>query len=102
MMHNPPHPGDVIKHDVLEPLSLSVAEAARRLGVSRTALSRVLNRETAIRPNLALRLEKAGVSTARSWLAMQADYELWQAMQHAQPTVRPLGVAVSTSSVVSH
>lgn len=90
MMHNHPHPGGIIRHDVLEPLNLSVAEAARRLGVSSTSLSRVLNGKAAISPDLALRLEIAGVSTARSWLAVQANYELWQAKQHAQPTVRPL------------
>lgn len=90
MMHTPSHPGSIIRHDVLEPLNLSVAEAARRLGVSSTTLSRVLNGKAAISPDLALRLEMAGVSTARSWLAVQTDYELWQAKQHAQPTVRPL------------
>lgn len=90
MMHNPSHPGVIIKHDVLEPLNLSVAEAARRLGVSRASLSRVINSKVAIGPDLALRLELAGVSTARSWLAVQANYELWQAEQHTQPTVRSL------------
>lgn len=90
MMHNPAHPGCIIRHDVLTPLNLSVAEAARRLGVSRTSLSRTLNGNTAISPDLALRLEKAGASTALTWLRMQADYELWQAKQRAQPTVRPL------------
>lgn len=90
MMHNPSHPGAVIKHDVLEPLNLSVTEAARCLGVSRTSLSRILNGKMAISPDLALRLEAAGVSTARSWLAMQANYELWLAAQRAQSTVRRL------------
>lgn len=90
MMHNPTHPGSIIRRDVLEPLNLSVAEAARRLGVSSTSLSRVLNGKAAISPDLALRLEMAGVSTARCWLAVQADYELWQAKQRAQPTVHSL------------
>ncbi|MGN2248344.1 HigA family addiction module antitoxin [Frateuria sp. GZRR35] len=74
-MHNPLHPGGVIKHDVLEPLQLSVSEAARRLGVPCASLSRVIDGEAAITPDLALRLEKAGVSTASSWVALQANYE---------------------------
>ena len=66
-------------------MGLSVTEAAGRL-----AMSRVLNGKAGISPDLAVRLEQAGVSTARAWLAMQANYDLWQAMQHKQPPVRPL------------
>lgn len=90
MMHNPPHPGEILKEEVLAPLNLSVTEAAERLAMSRVALSRVLNGHAAISPDLAVRLEQAGVSTARAWLAMQANYDLWQAMQHKQPPVRAL------------
>ncbi len=90
MMHNPPHPGEILKEEVIAPLGLSVTEAAGRLAMSRVALSRVLNGKAGISPDLAVRLEQAGVSTARAWLAMQANYDLWQAMQHKQPPVRPL------------
>lgn len=90
MMHNPPHPGEILKEDVLAPLNLSVTEAAERLAMSRVAFSRVLNGKAGISPDLALRLERAGVSTARAWLVMQANYDLWQAMQHKQPPVRRL------------
>jgi len=90
MMHNPPHPGGILKDEVLAPLNLSVTEAASRLAMSRVALSRVLNGKAAVSPDLAVRLEKAGASTARAWLSMQANYDLWQAMQHAQPAVRAL------------
>ncbi len=90
MMHNPPHPGEVLKEDVIAPLGLSVTEAAERLAMSRVAFSRVLNCRAGISPDLALRLEQAGVSTARAWMAMQANYDLWQAMQHKQPSVRRL------------
>ncbi|HLS69709.1 MAG TPA: HigA family addiction module antitoxin [Kiloniellales bacterium] len=89
-MHNPPHPGEILKEDVIVPLGLSVTETAERLSMSRAALSRVLNGKAGISPDLAIRLEQAGVSTARAWLAMQANYELWQAMQHEQPPVRAL------------
>lgn len=90
MMHNPPHPGELLKEDVIAALGLSVTETAERLAMSRVALSRVLNGKAAISPDLAIRLEKAGVSTAQAWLAMQANYDLWHAMQHRQPRVRPL------------
>ena len=90
MMHQPPHPGKLLREDVLLPLELSIKEAAERLGMSRVALSRVINCHAAISPDLAIRLEQAGVSTARAWLAMQANYDLAQAMQHEQPPVRSL------------
>ncbi|MBO9643568.1 MAG: HigA family addiction module antidote protein [Pseudacidovorax sp.] len=92
-MHNPPHPGLVLREDVIEALGLSVTEAAERLSMSRVAFSRVLNGKAAISPDLAVRLELAGASTARAWLAMQANYDLWQALQHEQPPVRALGRA---------
>ncbi|WP_288052014.1 HigA family addiction module antitoxin, partial [Acidiphilium sp.] len=60
----------------------------QRLAMSRAALSRVLNARAAISPDLAIRLEQAGVSTAQAWLGMQANYDLWLARQHKQPPVR--------------
>ena len=90
MMKSPPHPGEMLREDVLSPLGLSVTEAAGRLAMSRVALSRVLNGRAAISPDLAVRLERAGVSTARAWLSMQANYDLAEAMQRQQPDVKPL------------
>ena len=87
MMKNPPHPGVLLREDVLVPLGLAVTEAAARLGMSRVALSRVLNSRAAISPGLAIQLERAGVSTARFWLALQANYDLAQAMRHERPPV---------------
>jgi len=84
-MYNPSHPGEILREEVIDVLGLSVTEAARRLGMSRVALSRVLNGKAGISPDLAIRLERAGVATARAWLQMQANYDLWQAMQHEQP-----------------
>lgn len=89
-MYNPSHPGEILREEVIDVLGLSVTEAARRLGMSRVALSRVLNGKAGISPDLAIRLERAGVATARAWLQMQANYDLWKAMQHEQPPVRPL------------
>jgi addiction module HigA family antidote len=95
MMKNPPHPGELLREDVIAELGLSVAETAERLGMSRTAFSRVLNGKAAVSPGLAIRLERAGVSTASAWLAMQANYDLAQAMKHPQPPVRALLTAAS-------
>lgn len=78
---------------MIHALGLSVTEAAERLGMSRVALSRVLNCRAAISPDLAIRLEMAGISTARAWLALQTSYDLWQARQHAQPDIRPFRAA---------
>ncbi|MFY3648520.1 HigA family addiction module antitoxin [Achromobacter xylosoxidans] len=89
-MHNPPHPGEVLREDVIAPLGLSVTDAADRLAMSRVALSRVLNGKAGISPDLAVRLEQAGAGTAQAWVAMQANYDLWQALQHEQPPVRLL------------
>ncbi|WP_323074133.1 HigA family addiction module antitoxin [Mycetohabitans endofungorum] len=90
MMKHHPHPGELLREDVLQPLEIDVSEAAARLGYNRTSLSRVLNGHSGISPDLALRLERAGVSTARFWMNLQTNYELWQAEQREQPPVRPL------------
>ncbi len=95
MIHTHPHPGEILKETVFEPLELSVTDAAERLSMSRVALSRVVNGKAGISPDLALRLEKAGVSTARFWVNLQANYDLWQAMQHHQPPVRPIQEATA-------
>ncbi|MDR1685680.1 MAG: HigA family addiction module antidote protein [Desulfovibrio sp.] len=89
MMMNPPHPGELLREDVIVELGISVKEAAERLGISRVSLSRVLNGKAGISPDLAVRLERAGISTARAWLAMQANYALAQAAKNPQPVVRP-------------
>lgn len=95
MMHTHPHPGEILREIVFVPLNLSVTDAAERLSMSRVALSRVLNGKAGISPALALRLEKAGARTARFWINLQANYDLWLATQHEQPPVRPLQAAVA-------
>lgn len=90
MMKNPVHPGEILREDVLADLGLSVSEAASRLGVSRVTLSRVLHGHARISSNLAVRLEEAGVGTARAWLAMQTSYDLARERAAGVPTVRPL------------
>ena len=91
-MFNPPHPGETIKEDVLPALGLSVTEAARQLGVTRVALSRVVNGRAAISPDMARRLElwlrtDRGGPDAGTWLRMQLAYDLWQAEQRPPPKV---------------
>ncbi|ATW30099.1 addiction module antidote protein, HigA family [Candidatus Williamhamiltonella defendens] len=92
MMKNPPHPGELLREDVINELGLSVKEVAEHLKISRVSLSRVLNQHAAISLDLALRLEMAGMSTARAWLAMQLNYDLAQARKHRQPTIERLGL----------
>jgi addiction module HigA family antidote len=82
-MKNPPHPGLSVRHDCLEPLGLSVTEAAKRLGVSRKRLSDVLDGHSGISPEMAIRLDKAFGGGADTWLRLQAAYDLAQAMKRA-------------------
>jgi antitoxin HigA-1 len=93
MMKTPPHPGLMLKQDVIDPLGLGVTEAARKLGMSRVALSRVLHGHAGISPDLALRLEQAGVSTARFWMGLQSNYQLAQARRAGLPPVELLQAA---------
>ncbi|WP_048306454.1 HigA family addiction module antitoxin [Halomonas sp. PR-M31] len=81
LMHNPPHPGEVIKELCLEPLGLSVTAAAKALGVSRKTLSAVINGNAGISPEMAIRLSIAFDTSAESWLNQQSQYELWHAEQ---------------------
>ncbi len=82
-MKNPPHPGLSVRHDCLEPLGLSVTEAAQRLGVSRKRLSDIVNCHSGISPEMAIRLDKAFGGGADTWVRLQAAYDLAQAMKHA-------------------
>lgn len=93
MLHSHPHPGELVRDFVIEPLGLSVAEAARRLSMSRVALSRVLHGHASISAELAYRLELAGVSTARYWLTLQSNYDIWRVSQLERPSVQPMQAA---------
>ena len=80
-MHNPPHPGEFITAVYLEPNELSGRELAAALGVSASTLNRILTGTSAVSPEMALRLAKALGRSPESWLAMQSNYDLWQARQ---------------------
>ncbi|MBV8047553.1 MAG: HigA family addiction module antidote protein [Paludibacterium sp.] len=86
-MHNPAHPGEVLQN-WLE--GVSVTEAARKLGITRTALSRILHGHAGISPDMALRLAEALGTSAESWLQMQMNYDLWQASLRPRPHVEKL------------
>jgi addiction module HigA family antidote len=82
-MYDPPHPGEVIKELCLQPLGLTVTDAAKGLGISRKTLSALLNGRFGISPEMAVRLSKAFAGSAESWLVQQAQYDLWQVKQEA-------------------
>lgn len=90
-MHSPPHPGENVRINCLEPLDLTVTDGARALGVSRKALSEVVNGHAGISPEMAVRLSMVFGSTARHWMQLQMNYDLWRAEQRAdQLEVEPL------------
>jgi len=78
-MHNPPHPGETLRHLYLEPLGMTVGELAKHLGVSRKTLSLILNGKARITPDMAIRLSKAFNTTPETWLKKQMQHDLWRA-----------------------
>ena len=77
-MHNPPHPGGIVRRQCLEPLGLTVTRAAEGLGVTRQTLSELVNERTGVSVEMAIRLSKAFGSTPETWLGMQMAWDLWQ------------------------
>ena len=92
-MHNPPHPGEVLQDTVLAEGRISVSAFAKKLGVSRVTLSRVVNARAAVSADMALRLAAALGGSAESWLHMQAGYDLWRASKKRRPKVSLLKLA---------
>lgn len=78
-MHNPPHPGEFIRETYIEPFDLSIRSLAASLGVAASTLTRVVSEQSSVSPEMALRLSKALGRTPESWLAMQHNFDLWQA-----------------------
>ena len=77
-MKNPPHPGRIVRQDCIEPLGLTITEAAKVLGVTRQALNNVVNGKAGISPEMAVRLSKAFGSSAEMWVRLQSNYDLSQ------------------------
>ncbi len=92
LMYNPPHPGETLREDVLPALKITITEAAKQLGVTRAALSRVLNCKAALSPEMAVRLENwLGIENggkADLWITQQAAYDLWKVRQAGTPLVQ--------------
>lgn len=82
LMHNPPHPGAILKELCIEPLGLTITETAKALGVSRKSLSNIIHEKASISPEMAVRLSIAFNTSSESWINQQAQYDLWQAEQH--------------------
>lgn len=87
-MHNPAHPGEVLREYL--PETMTVTEAAERLGVTRQALSALLNGRAGVSAEMALRLSQALGTSAEMWINMQAAYDLWEVRRRPKPKVKPL------------
>ena len=83
-MHNPPHPGGIVRSECLEPLGLTVTRAAQGLGVTRQTLSDLVNESSGVSIEMAIRLSRAFGSTPETWLGMQMAHDLWQARERAE------------------
>ena len=90
-MHNPAHPGEVLKEWI--PEGLTVTAAATQLGISRVMLSKILNMKAGVTADMALRLAAWLGTSAEMWLGMQSAWDLWQAEHRSQPKVKPLRLA---------
>jgi addiction module HigA family antidote len=89
MMHNPPHPGEILKELYFEPLSLSVTELAKALNMARKTLSAILNGHAGISPLIAIKLSMAFDTTPESWLELQSQYDLWQEQKRMATSLVP-------------
>lgn len=96
LMHNPPHPGAFIRRTCLDPLELTVTEAAQGLGVSRNTLSMLLNGRLGVSPEMAIRLSKSFGGSPETWLLQQMQYDLWHALKRqGKIKVRKFGAVLA-------
>ena len=98
LMHDPPHPGAFIRRQCLDPLGLTVTEAAKGLAVSRNTLSLLLNGRLGISPEMAIRLSQAFGGSPESWLQQQLQYDLWQTSTNREPVAVRKFAAVRAAS----
>jgi addiction module HigA family antidote len=94
-MKNPPHPGRIVRQECLEPLGLSVTDGAKALGISRNALSELVNERRGVSPEMAIRLAKAFGSAPEVWAGLQMDYDMAQAAKRAN-TIKVQRVTMPT------
>jgi addiction module HigA family antidote len=89
-MHNPAHPGEILRELYLVPLGVTITQAAKALGVSRKHVSSIVNGRTPVTPDMALRLAAVFATDPELWVNMQAQYDLWAVSKKARPKVKPL------------
>jgi len=89
-MHNPAHPGEILRELYLVPLGVTITQAATALGVSRKHVSAIVNGRTPVTPDMALRLAAVFATDPELWVNMQAQYDLWAVSKKARPKVKPL------------
>jgi len=99
-MYNPPHPGEIIKGLWLDPMDVSITEAAQAMAISRKTLSKIINGRARVTPEIAVRLAIALGSSAESWLGHQAAYDLWKLEQHPE-NVRAVPLFASSPAALS-
>ncbi len=87
-MHNPAHPGEILREMYLKPLNITVTQAAKALGVSRKHVSAIVNGRSPVTPDMALRLASAFATEPELWANMQAQHDLWTVSRQARPRVR--------------
>ena len=92
-LNDPPHSGELLKEDILPGLGLTVTDAGKQLRVTRPALSQILNGKAAVPAEMAIRLAQWLGGSSKSWLYMQADYDLWQASKRSRPKISPISTA---------
>lgn len=92
-MHNPAHPGEVLRELYLDPMGVTISDAAEALGVSRKHISAIVNGRVPVTPDMAMRLALALNTTPDLWINLQAQYDLWEVTKKARPKVKPLRAA---------
>ncbi len=98
LMHNPPHPGTLVKRMLIESAHLTVTDAAKALGIGRVSLSKLLNQKSGISPEMAVRLSLALNTSSQMWINMQSTYDLWQ----AEKKRKKLGASIKKIKIENH
>lgn len=89
-MYNPPHPGAIVKKTLIDGAGLSITEAAKKLGIGRVALSKIINGRAGISPEMAVRLSIALNTSSKMWLSMQDSYDLWQVEKYKSTLIKQI------------
>ncbi len=96
MMHNPPHPGEIVKKMLIDNTNLTITGAAAALGIGRVSLSKIINGHSGISPEMAVRLSIALNTSSKMWLGMQEAYDLWQAEKYRSKLTKQIHPIIKT------